>query len=48
MSCNCNNSLMENGLKTEGIKSFLEEHKVPICVSGAAILGVFLYKKFGS
>jgi len=37
---------MENGLKIEGIKSFFEEYKFPICVSGVAICGVLLYKKF--
>jgi len=43
MSCNCNNNLSE---KPEGVKAIFEEYKVPICVGGAAIAGVLLYKKF--
>jgi len=46
MCCNCNNNLSEGVLKPDGVRAFLEEYKVPICVSGVAIGGVVLYKKF--
>ena len=50
MSCNCVNNLSEKVEVPTGMKALWLEHKVPICVSGAVILGaigygVFLRKK---
>jgi len=46
MSCNCDNSLSENTAPPQGIRAIWEEYKIPICISGGAVLAVVLYGKF--
>ena len=41
MGCNCNNNLSES---PDGVRAFLEEYKVPFCVSGVLICGAIGYR----
>ena len=48
MSCNCNQHLAEMPPPPTGIKAIWSEHQVPICITGAVILGTIgygVYKK---
>ena len=51
LRCNCPHSSGrisdKSGSPPEGIVAIWEEFKLPICISGAAIMGVVLYGKFG-